>query len=86
MFKHVISSPLSSGEDNFVEKKTAYLAELRASTKKLQQEINTFLTQQMDLDKADATKADSGAEGKMNAKTKDEVEEEQYGEEQVEDD
>lgn len=61
--------------------KTAYLSELRASTKKLQENINTFLTAKMEQDKA----RDAREKG-AKAKTRDEIEEEQYGEEVVEED
>lgn len=61
--------------------KTAYLSELRASTKKLQENINTFLTQKMEEDKTREAR-EKGAK----AKTRDEIEEDQYGEEAVEDD
>ena len=57
--------------------KTAYLSELRGAVTKLQSEVNTFLTQKMEEDKANA----AGEGGKA-----DEKEEENYGEEVVEDD
>ena len=61
-----------------VEEKTAYLAALRANTTKLQEEVNVFLTQKMDEDKA----AESG-KGKTS-KGVEEREEEMYGEEDPE--
>jgi hypothetical protein len=80
---HIISAPVNSGT---VKDKTAYLFELRASTKQLQEEINTFLTNRMEEDTLRA--ATNG--GKMQDKTaerksRDEIEEENYGKEEMED-
>ena len=58
--------------------KTAYFSELRARTKKLQENINTFLTAKMEEDK-DPDAREKG----VKAETRDEIEEEQYGEEVV---
>ena len=63
------------------EQKTAYLAELRKNVKQVQQDINIFLTEKMSEDKTRQGEADKKA-----AKTKDEIEEELYGEEQPEED
>lgn len=63
------------------EQKTAYLAELRQNVKQVQQDVNTFLTEKMSEDKIRQGEADKKA-----AKTKDEIEEELYGEEQPEED
>jgi hypothetical protein len=60
-----------------VAERTANLNELRSNTKKLQNDINTFLTEKMAEDKA------SDTNGK---KAKDEVDEDNYGEEGAEDD
>ncbi|KAH0543905.1 hypothetical protein FGG08_001806 [Glutinoglossum americanum] len=65
--------------------KTAYLASLRSSVAKLQEEINTFLTQKMDEDKA-ATATGIVGNGKGKAVLDDEREEENYGEEAVNED
>lgn len=62
--------------------KTAYLSELRSSVKKTQGDINVFLTAKMEDEKKNATT--NGAP--TNGKGKDEVEEEKYGEEDVEED
>jgi Gon7 family len=62
----------------FSKAKTAYLAELRSSVKQMQGEVNSFLTEKMEEDKK--TAATNGQKGK------DEVEEEKYGEEDVEED
>ena len=67
-----------------VEEKTAYLSELRANTKQLQENINTFLTEKMAEDKAHESQAVSTA-SKSKGKMKDEIEEEKYGEEVAED-
>lgn len=64
----------------FSKAKTAYLSELRSSVKDMQGEINVFLTTKMEEDKRNA--AINGAA--TNGKGKDEVEEEKYGEEDVE--
>ena len=61
--------------------RTAYLSELRASTKTLQKNVNAFLTQRMEEDQAREAR-EKGAK----AKSHDEIEEEQYGEEPVEED
>jgi Gon7 family len=50
-----ISAPLPSRDGPaLIKDKVAYLAELRVSTKQLQEDINVFLTQKMDDDKASA--------------------------------
>lgn len=66
---------------SFSKAKTNYLSELRTSVKQMQSEINVFLTAKMEQDKkALATN------GQTNGKGKDEIEEEKYGEEDVEED
>ena len=78
-FAHLLSAKCPPNAS--ATQKTAYLSELRASTKKLQENINTFLTAKMEEDRArDAL--EKGAK----VKTRDEIEEEQYGEEVVEED
>jgi hypothetical protein len=62
-----------------VDTKTAYLSELRANASKLQGEINVFLTQKMEDDKA----AEGGSKKKSAAE---EREEQMYGEEDPEND
>lgn len=63
-----------------VEEKTTYLAGLRANASKLQGEINTFLTQKMDEEKAFET-------GRPGApKANEDREEDMYGEEDPEKD
>jgi len=66
-------------------KKVAYLATLRLSVAKLQEDINTFLTQKMDEDKATAVAGFVGT-GKGKVRIDDEQEEENYGEDVNEDD
>jgi hypothetical protein len=99
-FSHPIASPIPPAPPSttftdpaYTKSKTAYLAELRASTKKLQEDINVFLTEKMEEDRArtaagqasvNGTSAEGGkvqGQGKVQAKTKEEVEEERYGEE-----
>ena len=83
VFVHPISTPLpTSTTCTDVKQKTAYLSELRNSSKTLQDEINVFLTQKMEEDKRKA----AGAEKMVGGKAMDEVEEENYGEEGAEDD
>ena len=76
-FKHELTSRCPPNAT--VAEKTAYLSELRSSTKKLQESINTFLTEKMEEDKAQSA-------GKGTRKAQDEVEEENYGEEVVDED
>lgn len=71
-----------SDQVQFSKAKTAYLSEIRSSVKKMQGDINTFLTAKMDEDK----KIASSAGAQTNGKRTDEVEEEQYGEEDIEED
>ena len=62
-----------------VQSKKEYFTALRTSTKLLQHDINVFLTQKMEEDKAITNGASQHA-------IKDEEEEENYGEEKVEED
>lgn len=88
-FDHPLSSTcpsadaLTAGSPEATKQKTAYLSELRKSTKDLQEEINVYLTQKMEEDKAAASAADT--KSKVDG-TKEEKEEEMYGEEDVEED
>lgn len=79
---HTITSTplpsLSSSSPPSTSDRTAYLDGLSASIIQLQANVNTFLTQKMEEDKAAAEK-----EGKAS-KVDDEKEEENYGEEVVE--
>ncbi|KIV80107.1 hypothetical protein PV11_07629 [Exophiala sideris] len=84
-FQHVISAPHNGATKSLdVQAKTKYLSDLRASSKKLQEDINKFLTEKMEEDKR--------AQGQVNTigaskqKAEDELEEETYGEEVPEDD
>lgn len=82
-FAHPITAPpppknvVPSAESTKL--KSAYLAELRLSTKKMQEEINVFLTRKMEEDKAAAA-----TNGKAEGEKEEEREEERYGEEDVE--
>ena len=83
VFVHPISAALPTSTPSAdVKQKTAYLSELRKSTKTLQEEINVFLTQKMEEDKRKA----AGVDQMVGGKAMDEVEEENYGEEGAEDD
>ncbi|CAK1355326.1 hypothetical protein CB0940_00939 [Cercospora beticola] len=64
-----------------VDEKTSYLAALRTNASKLQGEINTFLTQKMEEDKA----AEAG-KGTAKKKVDEQREEDMYGEEDPEND
>ena len=55
------------------EEKTQYLAALHSSTIQLQKKINGFLTEKMEIDKANL--------GSQGTQSRDEKEEENYGEE-----
>jgi hypothetical protein len=85
-FSHPISAPIPTSSSTAVKDKTAYLCDLRKSTKRLQDEVNIFLTQKMEEDKLHAIKnGHDGQEKDAGTKTADEAEEENYGEEGVED-
>jgi len=76
--KTFTTDPLPQSSNN-VEQKTAYLSALRSNISTLQGDINTFLTQKMEEDKA--------AEGNDSKKSAaDEREEDFYGEEDPEKD
>jgi len=84
-FQHVISAPSNLDTKPLdVQAKTKYLSDLRASSKRLQEDINIFLTEKMEEDKR--------AQGQVNTtgasvqKAEDELEEETYGEQVPEDD
>lgn len=70
-----ISTIPQPNSSNYVKEKTAFLSEVRSNTKALQEQMNSFLTQKMEEDKV----------GNITV-TKDEEEEENYGEEKVEED
>ncbi|KAK5429224.1 hypothetical protein LTR34_007684 [Exophiala xenobiotica] len=63
------------------EAKSKYLANLRASSKKLQDEINKYLTENMEADKKAQGQADVTGTSRP-----DELEEQRYGEEAGDDD
>ena len=81
--EEVFTLPLSAKcpPNPSTSEKTAYLSELRSSAKTLQENVNGFLTEKMEEDKAREAR-EKGAK----TKTQDEIEEEQYGEEPVEED
>ena len=78
--------PQATADSDYTKKKTAYLSELRSSTKKLQEEINVFLTRKMEEEKAAASSGIKNQGGTAVDRAKEEKEEENYGEEIVEDD
>lgn len=73
--------PLSnSDEEPTVQEKTAYLSALRSNIGQMQTDVNAFLTQKMEDEKAaESTKPNA-------KKSKEEREEEMYGEEDPEND
>lgn len=76
---HTFSSELLplSREGQSVEEKTSYLSALRSNASKMQGDINAFLTEKMEQDKAN----EAGSK-----KRDEEKEEEMYGEEDPEKD
>lgn len=90
VFASPIAAPLpSSDSPAAVKDKVAYLSQLRASTKQLQEDINMFLTQKMEEDKAAAATAGQDAVGgtdgaeKGETGSKDASDEEYYAEEMM---
>ncbi|ETI28719.1 hypothetical protein G647_01170 [Cladophialophora carrionii CBS 160.54] len=84
-FAYTVSTPPVQSDGSIDTKaKTTYLSELRASTRRLQEDINKFLTEKMEEDKKAA--GQDGPSGASRQKSKDELEEENYGEETAEDD
>lgn len=66
-----------------VASKIIYLSELRSSTRRLQEKVNSFLTEKMEEGKRNAIESENQAsKGKVN----DEEEEENYGEEKIDED
>ncbi len=79
-FAHTIPTPQVKNEGSVeTEAKSKYLSELRASTKNLQEDINKFLTEKMEEDKKAASQ--NSLDDVSKQKSKDELEEENYGEE-----
>ncbi|KAI9852426.1 MAG: hypothetical protein M1838_000744 [Thelocarpon superellum] len=77
-FSHPL--PTSANELASSDAKTAYLAALRSNVTKLQEDVNSFLTQKMDEDNAAAGGRAQKIAGKDESK-----EEENYGEEVIDD-
>jgi hypothetical protein len=77
-FQLQVNAPCSTNPTT--SERTAYLSALRANTKQLQADVNKFLTEKMEEDKAHA-----GAAAGKDSKKQDELEEQNYGEEQAED-
>ena len=79
-FANAISAPQSKNDGTAnIQAKTKYLSELRASSKNLQEDINKFLTTKMEEDKKTTEQDIKNAAAKQ--RPKDELEEENYGEE-----
>lgn len=76
--------PLPSAKPTDTKSKVAFLSDLRASTKQLQDDVNTFLTAKMEEDKTASSSLPDGG-GIKKTKLQDEEEEENYGEEKVDD-
>lgn len=76
-FSQDLPSPKNDGEHLDVKEKTAFLSALRTSITQIQADVNVFLTQKMEEEKA--SQASNGA------KTKEEKEVENYGGEELED-
>jgi len=64
-------------QNQSTEETTDFLAKLRQSAVQMQQDVNTFLTQKMDEDKA----LENTKEVQHNAKVDEDKEEDNYGEE-----
>jgi len=77
--------PLPSTQPSDTASKIASLAQLRGSTKQLQDHVNAFLTAKMDEDKAASSSAADAGGSTTKSKAPDEEEEENYGEEKVDD-
>ncbi|MCJ1368545.1 hypothetical protein MMC16_007689 [Acarospora aff. strigata] len=72
------SHPLNASSDcHSTGEKVAYLSTVRKSVSKLQEEVNVFLTQAMECDKAGLVEQSGGVDDKK--------EEDSYGEEMVDD-
>ncbi|OAP59715.1 hypothetical protein AYL99_07013 [Fonsecaea erecta] len=83
-FQNTISAPKHDEDGSLsVEAKKKYVSELRASSKKLQEDINKFLTEKMEEDKKQIGK--DSENGTPKERSKDELEEENYGEENEQD-
>ena len=67
------------------KEKTAYLSGLRSSVTAMQNEINVFLTQKMEEDKAAENNGAGASRSAQNGVIDETKEEELYGEELVED-
>jgi len=80
---HTFTSPLSSiaAANESTKSKTAYMTDLRSRTSQLQDDVNAYLTQRMEEDKA----REGGVVGKKSKSARDEERlEEMYGEEDPE--
>jgi len=80
---HIFTSPLPTlSADPSTKEKTSYITDLRTKTSQLQNDINAYLTERMEEDKAQ-----EAADGADKKSARDEQrEEEMYGEEEGEED
>lgn len=79
VFTHDQPSSNSPSQQSSVEQKTAHLSALRTGIKEIQASVNTFLTEQMEHDRAQDDTA-----GNKRSKKDDEQAEKMYGEEDTE--
>jgi len=86
VFTQIISSPLPDAKTSppDTKAKVGYLSGLRASTKRLQDEINTFLTEKMEEDKANIATSEIAVTGDMKRGFAEDEAEETYGEDEDE--
>lgn len=76
---HTFTLPITAPcTDASTSERTNYLGELRANAKKMQADVNKFLTEKMEQDK-------QLQQDQTSKKADEELEEQNYGEEQVED-
>ncbi|KAI9791853.1 MAG: hypothetical protein M1816_003398 [Peltula sp. TS41687] len=87
-FQRSIEGAATASSEPTTKEKTAYLSGLRSSVTAMQDEINVYLTQKMEEDKASGEKSGVGgtSQSGRNAVTDEIKEEDLYGEELVEDD
>ena len=85
-FELPIAVPVPSPQDaDFTKSKSAFIGDVRAQTKKLQDQVNVFLTQKMEEDKTKAAPR-TKTNGTRAHDGNEEAEEENYGEEKPGDD
>lgn len=84
---NTFTKSVSTTESVETTSKAAHLKSIRAATKSLQEDINSFLTSKMEEDKLAVANSTATTNGGGKNKSHDDVEEEEnYGEEKIEDD